>query len=277
MKATTKRCLAVCGAALLLVLLAWVGRPRPLAEMEIAVLDVGQGSAALVRTPEATILLDAGPNAAEADLTATLRAMGVSRIDLAIFTHPDEDHIGGADYLLDRIPTATVLLAPIATEEACFTRLVEAAIRNACNTQIGRAGTSLTLGGMTVTILAPLAASDDANAVSLVTRIDYGQTSLLAMGDADTAIEAALIATEAELDADLLILGHHGAATSTSDALLDAVTPSCAAISCARTNPYGHPARRVIGALDSRGITVGRTDRDGTLVYHSDGIALRPD
>lgn len=275
MKPTAKRCLAVCGAALCLVLLVWLAIPRPTMGMEVRILDVGQGSAALLRTAEATVLIDAGANAAEAALVGTLHALDVERIDLAVFTHPDEDHIGGGDYLLDRIPVTTVVLAPIATEEACFTRLVEAAVRCDAEVQIGRAGTSLTLGGMTLTFLAPLAATDDPNAASLVTRIDYGETAILSMGDADTDIEAALLAADANLTADLLILGHHGANTSTSDALLDAVTPIHAAISCGANNTYGHPARRVIDALEARGIPVARTDREGHLCYRSDGAQLR--
>ncbi len=277
MKTTTKRCLAACGAALCLVLLACLAIPRPIEGMEVRILDVGQGSATLLRTASATILIDAGPNATEAALVGTLHALDVARIDLAVFTHPDEDHIGGGDYLLDRIPADTVVLAPIATEEACFTRLVEAAVRCDAEVQIGRAGTSLTCGGMTLTFLAPLAATDDANEASLVTRIDYGETAILSMGDANTDIEAALLAAGAELTADLLILGHHGANTSTSDALLDAAAPTYAAISCGIANTYGHPARRVVDALDARGITVARTDREGQLCYRSDGLQLRRD
>ncbi|MBQ8276765.1 MAG: DNA internalization-related competence protein ComEC/Rec2, partial [Clostridia bacterium] len=99
---------------------------------------------------------------------------------------------------------------------------------------------------------------------------------VLLMGDAEAAAEDLLLQRySAEcLSADLLKAGHHGASTSTSDALLDAVSPRFVAVSCGYGNTFGHPARRVVDALAARGIAVGRTDREGTLIYCSDGKRL---
>lgn len=271
-----KRRLAFCGAAFCMIalfLLTGCG-PRPVEGLEVRILDVGQGDAALIRTAEASLLIDAGPNAAEEELCAALTALGLKQIDTVIFTHPDEDHIGGGDLLLERFAVGTIYLSPATSEESSFTRLLEAAARSGAAVRVGKAGERFALGGAAVTLLAPSAAYNDANNASIVTRIDYGATSTLFMGDAEVEAEAALLAAHADLHVDLLKLGHHGADTSTTDALLDAVQPRFAAISCGKANTYGHPARRVIDALTARGIAIGRTDREGMLVYHSDGAKL---
>ncbi len=276
---TNKRRLAFCGAALCIVLLiglilvdAWY--VPPLRGVEVRVFDVGQGDAVLIRTADAALLIDAGPNAAEEALCADLAALGVKALDAVIFTHPDEDHIGGGDLLLERFAVGTVWLAPALSEESSFDRLLAAVSRSGAEVRVGTVGARFSLGGLDVTMLAPAAAYAEANNASIVTRVDYGETSMLFMGDAEAEAETALLADPSALRADFLKLGHHGADTSTSDALLDAVQPTFAAISCGKSNNYGHPARRVVDALTARGIAIGRTDREGTLVYHSDGTSL---
>ena len=274
-----KRRLAFCGAAfclLLLGVLAAVGiwQAARIEGLEVRVLDVGQGDATLIRTAKASLLIDAGPNSAEETLYAMLAALGVERLDVVIFTHPDEDHIGGGDYLLARIPVGTVYLAPVAGAEASVERLYETLADSGASVRIGTAGETFALGEAVVTLLAPLAAHDDANDASIVTRITYGETAMLFMGDAGFSVEEALVAGSEALQADWIKLGHHGANSSTSEALLDAVQPRHAAISCGYANAYGHPSRRVIDALTARGIEIGRTDREGMLVYRSDGKRL---
>jgi len=274
-----KRRLAFCGAAFCIILLAvlvladaWYD--PPLNGLEVRILDVGQGDAVLIRTADAALLIDAGPNAAEEELCADLAALRVDSLDVVIFTHPDEDHIGGGDLLLERFAVGTIYLAPVCGEEPSFDRLLTAASRSGAAVRAGTAGEHFSLGEIHVTLLAPTAVYDTANNASIITRIDYGGTAMLFMGDAEAEAEAVLLAEPVDLRADLLKLGHHGADTSTTEALLDAVQPAFAAISCGKGNPYGHPARRVIDALTIRGIAIGRTDREGALVYHSDGEKL---
>lgn len=275
-KSENKRRLAICGTALCLIVLCVIGtRPRPVTGLEVRILDVGQGDAALIRTAGASLLIDAGPNSAEEDLCATLRALGIKRIDTVIFTHPDEDHIGGGDLLLERFSVGTVYFAPADSDAPSFARLIEAAARSGAAVRIGEAGIHFSLGEAEVHLLSPDAAYDESNNNSIITRINYGETALLFMGDAEAEAETALLRDREALYADLLKLGHHGADSSTSAALLDAVKPAFAVISCGKENTYGHPSRRVIDALTARGIAIGRTDREGMLVYRSDGVTLR--
>lgn len=272
-----QRRLALCGAALCLaaVLFALALGDGGQVCLAVRVLDVGQGDAILISAPGGRMLVDAGPNAAEENLRNELAVLGVRQIDVVLFTHPDEDHIGGGDMILREFTVGQIILPPADSEEPSYSRLLDAAAASGAALCVGQAGTSFALGEATVTLLGPLAAYDDANNASIVTRIDYGATAVLLMGDAEAEAEADLVdADPALLKADLIKLGHHGAKTSTTAALLDAVSPQFSAVSCGKNNTYGHPARRVVDALTERGIEIGRTDREGTLLYLSDGVKL---
>lgn len=264
-------------SVLCLLLSACAGSPGADAPFAVYVLDVGQGDAILIRTGGAAMLVDAGPNSAEEDLLFALDELGVAELDTVIFTHPDEDHIGGGDALLRSIPVGEVILPALASEEESFQRLIEAAASFGTAVRTAEPGECFRLGDATVTLLGPLAVDvKSSNDASVVTRVCYGNTAVLLMGDAEHTAEALLLAAypPEQLSADLLKLGHHGAATSTSDALLDVVRPKFAAISCGAGNTYGHPVRSIIRALDVRGIAIGRTDHEGMLIYVSDGISL---
>lgn len=272
-----RRRLALCGAALLLLVVVWLTfislKPELLT---VCVLDVGQGDAVLVRCAGETLLVDAGPNTAEYHLLAELRAMGIRRLDALVLTHPDEDHIGGADVILEEIPVNKVYIPALEAEDESFNRFLKAAARSGAEICVIAAGAHFVLGAADVDFLAPLSLQGSSNDSSTVLRISCGKVSAMLMGDAEASAEAMLLERyPAEiLSADLLKVGHHGGATSTSDALLDAVAPRFAAISCGYGNTFGHPARRVIDALAVREIDVGRTDREGTLIYCSDGETM---
>ncbi len=271
------RCLALGGASLLLFAVVWLTifslKPELLT---VYVLDVGQGDAVLVRCSGETLLVDAGPNTAEYHLLAELRAMGIHRLDALVLTHPDEDHIGGADVILEEIPVSKIYIPALETKDETFSRFLKAAAHSGAEVCVIAAGEHFVLGVADVDFLAPLSLQGSSNDSSTVLRISCGKSSVMLMGDAEASAEAMLLERyPAEfLSADLLKVGHHGGATSTSDALLDAVAPRFAAISCGYGNTFGHPARRVIDALAVREIDVGRTDRDGTLIYCSDGAKM---
>ncbi|MBR6708510.1 MAG: MBL fold metallo-hydrolase [Clostridia bacterium] len=243
----------------------------------VFVMDAGQGDAILIRSGDAAMLVDAGPNSTEDELLFALDELGVDRLDVVLFTHPDEDHIGGGDGVLLNIPVERMIVSPVSSDESTFLRSLEAA--EACGTtvDIAEPGEEFALGSAKVTLLGPvLTEGVSSNDASIVVRVEFGLTAVLLMGDAELDGEAALLAEYPPdlLRADLIKLGHHGAATSTSAALLDAVCPAFAAISCGEGNTYGHPARSVVNRLIERGIAIGRTDRDGMLVYASDGAVL---
>ena len=128
--------------------------------------------------------------------------------------------------------------------------------------------------GASLTILAPVDQYDDLNNWSIVCRLDYGETSFLFTGDAEKAVERDLLEVGADLDADLLKVGHHGSSTSTGKTFLEAVSPQYGLISCGMGNRYGHPNEETLDTLEEAGVEVYRTDISGSIVALSDGETI---
>ena len=130
-------------------------------------------------------------------------------------------------------------------------------------------------GGASLTILGPVAQYDDLNETSVACRFDFGKTSFLFTGDAEKENENDLVAAYGSaLKADVFKLGHHGSSTSNQQKLLNAVDPDIAVCEVGYDNSYGHPHAETLERLLKMGVTLYRTDRDGTVVIGSDGETL---
>ncbi len=288
----------VVGAALLLLLVAcllWqrdgkhLPSPRALrdGEVQFHFIDVGQGDAALIRTADGDILIDGGTNAAEERILAYLDMLGVTELAYAVFTHPDEDHIGGADGIILRYRPLRVMLPDLSHDSPDSSNLAAAIRSEGCEVITASPGQSFRVGGLTCAVLAPLPDScgqgvcpgsncPHLNDHSVILRVDFGETSALFVGDAESAAEEALLrqygtAPGGMLDCDILKLGHHGAATSSKDAFLRAVSPAFGVISCGKGNSHGHPDQVVLARCDGLHISVFRTDLEGSIVFTSTG------
>ncbi|MBQ8510359.1 MAG: MBL fold metallo-hydrolase [Clostridia bacterium] len=249
-------------------------------EIQVHVIDVGQGDSILIRSADGTILIDAGTNAAEDDLRAYLDACGVQTIDYFVCTHPHEDHIGGADMVINRYDVDTVLMMPTESSTATVTRLLDAIEEQDVTLVTPELSESFRVGQMAFTVLAPEAEmADSGNNASIVVKLMWGATSFLFTGDAEAEAERAILDRYPswELKCDFLKLGHHGSYTSTCEEFLTAVSPTMVAISCGYDNDYGHPHREVLNRLADHGITeenILRTDKSGTVVVASDGYTV---
>jgi competence protein ComEC len=259
-----------------LIWLALYGLPD--GRLHVYFLDVGQGDAILILAPDGRqILVDGGPSP-----TALLNELGAvlpfwdRSLDLVVLTHPDSDHITGLIPLLDRYRVGRVLdtrqtdAAPLAA--AWRERLARGDIERT----IAQRGARIPVGQAVLTVLNPGptpltgTASDDNNN-AIVLRVDYGQTSLLLTGDAETEAEAEMLKAGLPLKADLLKAGHHGSKGSTSAPFLAAVAPRVAVIQVGAENSFGHPHPDVLKRLAAAGIEVFRTDQHGRIEAVSDG------
>lgn len=249
----------------------------------ISFIDVGQGSAALVETPDGSFLIDAGPDDREDYLAAYLDVRGIDELVWMILTHAHDDHVGGADRVLTDFAVGDVILPAYSDgtlpDDVFYRRLVDAAAEANVSITTAGAGDVFVLGEVSVQILSPTRddyPAADGNAYSLVVRVVYGDCAVLIMGDAEAASEEEMLERVGadELRSDLIAVGHHGSSTSTTEALLDAVSPRYALISCGKNNMHGHPDARVLARLEERNITVFRTDREGSLVFACDGKDL---
>ena len=244
-------------------------------EVQFHFIDVGQGDAALIRTEKGDILIDAGTNSSEEELKAYLDSMGVTDIEYAVFTHPHEDHIGGADMVLNTYNVKNVVLPDATSTSKTFERMMDAIEAEKCEVIEAAPDKTFKVGELTCTILAPISTSyTETNNYSVVIRADYGETSVLFTGDAEVDAEEEMLERylfKGLLDCDLLKVGHHGSDTSSSQAFLDAVTPVYAVISCGEGNSYGHPIQAILARYEAMKAEIYRTDLEGSIVFTSTG------
>ena len=240
-------------------------------------LDVGQGDCTLIRTRGGDILIDAGPESAQDALCLRLKQLGVKEIALAVFTHPDEDHVGGADGVLNQISVKEVWLPVREIDNPSAARMEQAIEDSGANRKNVKAGEVLTVGDVVVATLAPLGdATNDPNDNSIVLRISCGEIGMLFMGDASVKVEKKLIETYAKghISAQLYKVGHHGSSTSNTEDFLDIVNPTYAVICSSIDNSYGHPHGVVVERLQNIGATVLMTATDGEVVLECNKSAI---
>jgi competence protein ComEC len=261
-----------------LALLAWA--PLVLRStddvVEIHAIDVGQGDAFAIRTPAGRwLLVDTGPRTARGDagrdrVVPYLLGRGARRLEALILTHPDADHIGGAEAVLEAFETGIVIDPGLSAGKDIFIDLLAAARQSDQRWIAGRAGVSFTVDGVQITLMYPLVqvdASSSANDNSVVFRLAFGAFAGLFLGDAPMSVEDELVALHGDgLRAAVLKVGHHGSSTSTGDAFLRAAQPSLALVSAGRGNRYGHPNPGVLRRLERHGVRVLRTDESGNFI-----------
>ncbi len=266
---------AVLAIALIAIFLPRYLRKKPEDALDAVFFDVGQGDAILLSFPEGEFaLIDAGSRDDAELLVEELACRGVRRLSFAAVTHPHEDHAGGMEAVLRAIPADKVYLSDGENDAGYYIDLLEWLEKS--GTPCGVPGNGEVVyekAGCRVTAVYNGEGAENLNDSSLIFRAVYGETSLLLTGDAEIPEETRLLALGGEIASDLLKLGHHGSQSSTGEAFLDAVKPRYAVISCGRNNDYGHPHREVLDRLERRGISLSRTDREGTVLFRSDGRA----
>ncbi len=245
-------------------------------EVQFHFIDVGQGDAALIRIGgEYDVLIDAGPGSSEDDLKAYLDRHGVDDLEYAVFTHPDEDHIGGADVVLENYTVKNVIRPDLDVDTQVYERMDTLIDAEGANDMIATPGKVFRVGEVKFTVLAPIGTDySNRNDYSVVLRVDYGATSVLFTGDAETESEEEMLnryRLTGELDCDLLKVGHHGSDSSSSEAFLKAVTPAFAVISCGEGNKYNHPDQEIITRYAAMKVPVYRTDMEGSIIFTSNG------
>jgi competence protein ComEC len=256
---------AVLTGVVLLVGSWGVGKVLPLLsdDLEVTVIDVGQGDSILVRFPGGdTLLIDAGPareggfDAGRRIVAPYLWGRGITRLDAVAVTHPQADHVGG-------MPSVIELFKP---KEIWAAEPLE----RISGARILRAGAQPRPG---VFVLWPPRSLEglQANERSLVLRIVHEKTAFLLTGDLEESGEAGLLNQKDDLQADVLKIGHHGSRRATSENLLGRVRPTHAIISAGARNPFGFPNPELLERLMDRNIAILRTDRHGAVTVVSDG------
>lgn len=249
----------------------------------VAVMDVGQGMCVVVLAPDGTsMVVDAGRSGDRIEniVIPYLRENGVTAIDYLVVTHPDQDHIGGMPRLLDQMPVRNFVDPAIPTTNQTYGHTLERVLEYSVNPILARAGNSLDLGtGIRVDILWPRepflldGGEPDTNDNSTVIQLTMGNVRFLITGDIEQTAEAMIVEAMVNdaLQSDVLVVAHHGSNSSSTAQFLDAVSPSVAVIPVGLDNQYGHPHDEVMQRLRFRGITIHRTDLDGTVELTTNG------
>jgi competence protein ComEC len=261
---------------------AWwaLSRPAPPppwpARATVTALDVGQGDAILLRSPDgAAAVFDTGPPGAPAPVVGALRRAGVRRLDALVLTHDSLDHVGGAVDVLRRMPLGAVLLPPDPVDgwlPHCRAVVREATLRGVPVRPI-RAGSRLGLGAWRVRVLSPAGARPvgaDPNPYSLVALASAGPLDLLLTADAESDALAPL----ATGPVDVLKVSHHGSEDAGLPRELVRLRPRVALISAGADNSFRHPRPETLAALAGGGVATWRTDLAGDVSVSSDGRAL---
>ena len=239
-------------------------------------IDVGQGDAILITTPEGNILVDTSEKGAQDDLDSYLKAAGVESIRYLVLTHPDADHIGNATFIIENYDVKNVVMSEYANATTeTFKKMIDAIEERQIGVLFLGVGDSFELGGVQNYVLAPAKDYADNNENSLVIRSSFGESVVMLTGDAEHKSESDIVGSgkwsTATLKSDILKVGHHGSNSSTTEEFLDAVSPKYAIISCGSENKYGHPHDETMDLLAAKGITVYRTDLQGSIIFKTDG------
>ena len=238
-----KNALIVTATSILLYIVSTLPLPTYLSD-QVSFINVGQGDSILIRDNTYSVLIDTGGNQkfdmAKEVLIPFFRKERIDHIDYLITSHSDFDHAGAKDSLMANFPVYHYL-----ENHDDF---------------------PLKIGGLTFYSY-NIYESKDENEKSLVLGLDFMDKKWIFTGDADIKIEKQILADNPNLDCDILKLGHHGSDTSSCAEWLDALTPETAIVSCGKNNSYGHPSPSVIAQLKARGMTIRRTDEEGTITY----------
>ncbi len=265
------------GLGLMLPLVLTNAPPPPANAFRATALDVGQGMTVLIETAHHAVLYDTGPRYTEdADagnrvVLPHLRAIGMTHLDAVVLSHRDLDHAGGlrsvlaertVDQVISPLPPGDALLAGVAAPRLCF------------------AGQRWTWDGVDFELLHPLPeavpVTGHSNAGSCVLRVAAGTHAVLLTGDIEAAQEAEMVARlGAHLQADAVLVPHHGSASSSSAPFLAAMQPRLAVIQVGYRNRFGHPRSDVLARYRDIGTQVARTDFDGAIVLEVDSEGWR--
>jgi competence protein ComEC len=253
-----------------------VSTPSTSQVLTVTFLDIGQGDAILVETPDGVqLLIDGGPDGTVLRRLSQELPWFDTSLDMILGTHPDKDHIGGLVDVLKRYKVAKIITTENTGETMVASSFQKGLLNEGVPVEMARAGQVYQLGASTtLTIFAPAnnPVMLESNTASIVARLSYGEIDFMLTGDAPSSIEEYLVKMYGkQLQSEVLKLGHHGSKTSSSDSFLDTVAPRYAVVSAGRDNSYGHPHQRVVDAVLSRNITLVSTVDSGSITFATDG------
>lgn len=242
---------------------------KELSEAEIHFINTGNSDAILIKQGGESALIDGGDNDDETLVVNYLRQNGVSKLKYVFSTHPDADHCGGLDAVLDNIDVENVYVANGSADTKTYRDFINSIANKGLYPSVPLLGSEHKLGTSTFKVVS-VANTNDVNNNSICLLYTNGEDKVLLMGDAGKEIENNINVGKV----DLIKIGHHGSKTSTSQSFLENHQCEQVVILTGKNNKYGHPHKEVMDLLQNKGIKVHRTDECGTIVFKSTGKGL---
>lgn len=262
-------------------------------ELQITMLDVGQGDGIYIKTPKGShFLIDGGSsdisNVGTYRIEPYLESQGVAELDYVFVSHGDSDHTSGIEEMLANqefgIRIDTIVLPNENVIDEALYALAELASVNKTKVVIMEAEDTIieeisSDRQMKLTCIAPTDAFEGeiGNASSMILDLQYGEFDMLFTGDLEKEGEEMVTESGNLRDYDVLKVGHHGSKNATSEAFLEQVKPEIALVSAGKDNSYGHPALETIERLENVGCKVYSTQQCGAITIRTDGEKMEMD
>lgn len=247
-------------------------------EMTVHYIDVGNADATLYKSNNCNILIDAGTNEEGNNVVNYLKENNITELNYVVGTHPHEDHIGGLDDVINNIKVDNIYLPDKTHTSKTFESVIDAIEKHNLSINIPKDNEEIKCGNINMKFLGPKENKDygkNLNAWSIVTKINFGDTSFLSAGDMDFQAETDLLASKQDLTSNVFKVNHHGSNNHTnSEELLNKINPNIAIISTGQPNSYGHPHQETIDRLNTLNIKIYRTDEVGTIVLKTNGTSV---
>ena len=239
-------------------------------DLQVYFIDVGQADSILIANQEHYMLIDAGNNEDGPKLVNFLKNdLGIKKFDYVVGTHPHEDHIGGLDDIINNFDIDNVYMPDVITTTKTFEDVLDAIDNKNLGITTPKIGDTFKLGEADLEVMYTGTDDSDLNNTSIVLKMIFGDYSYLFTGDATDKVEKILL--DKNIDVDVLKVGHHGSAYSSTKEFLDKVTPKYAIISVAKENSYGHPSSDTLKRINEYTDKVYMTSELGTIRINSDG------
>lgn len=241
-------------------------------EVYVHIIDVGQGSSALIQEGSKGILIDTGEADYSDYLVSYINSCGVDELEYVIASHPHSDHIGGIVDVFRAFKVGTVVMPELSQENIPTTRvyenMMEYILDNDLDVMFPEVGDTVGLGDTAISFLGPVKQSEDLNNMSLICRVSIYGSKIMLLGDAEKEELSSVFETVSGVyKSDILVMGHHGSSTSVHKKFLNAVDADVAVISCGKDNSYGHPHKEALNYVSQNGMLLYRTDKNGDIVF----------